>query len=137
MTIPERARSKIEGRKLLVELCGHWPSFRDAEVVAIRLERSVSDYACFQTCSVDMLLIGEPRMPTGQRIHLVLEFREVRNVCIAHFQNQNPIRGLLISESVDEEPPTLLVDFQPVHDSGFSIVLHCGGIRLLGASVLS
>ena len=96
----------IDGAELLVDRFGSWPSFHDAEVLWIRLDRR--NGLQVQGPTVEMLLHvfemtseitedGYYRLKNHSQVHF--RFEHVTELQIADFNHQNAIFGLTI---VDE-----------------------------------
>ncbi len=94
----------IPGAELLTAVFGRWPSFHDAEVVRLALERSepygdgpdlVADVHAFE--------MTDEVSPDGSyvlRRHVLVtfRFRGIANVHIKAFNNQNALAGLAITD---------------------------------------
>jgi hypothetical protein len=104
-----RAAPKIPGAEKVVEIFGHWPSFHDAEILWLRLDRRdpqggagpVLEFAvhCFE--------MTDQVAPSGHyvlRKHTLVHFRfrEVSDLRIEEFNQQNAIFGLEIVNEADE-----------------------------------
>jgi hypothetical protein len=91
----------IQGAADVVSWFGWWPSFHDAEVVGLLLDRgnpSVVRVHYFNTTSVIS--------PTGHYVtekHAVVtfEFREIVNIDLAHFNHQNVLSAIIIRNTDD------------------------------------
>jgi len=101
--------TQIEGANLLVERFGFWPSFEDAEVIALKFERGnhmqvvergawaerlgESLAATFLVFDARHALISPARKPT----EAVIRFEPLTSFKMSGFNYQNPILGLNIS----------------------------------------
>jgi hypothetical protein len=93
--------STIEGGSAVVAHFGAWPSFHDAEVVSVHLQRSsacsLSIHAFNMTSSVD----GTGHFITKDHGIVTFEFEEIRELQLNNFNEQNVIFGLKISHESD------------------------------------
>jgi len=81
---------QIPGREVVIEWFGEWPSFHDAEIVALRLARSGS--------SLLQVYPYYPRKPAT--VNFI--FDEVTDVELSDFSVQNVIIGLDIEQVTDQ-----------------------------------
>jgi hypothetical protein len=90
----------IPGADLVTSVFGYWPSFHDAEVVRIGLERT-TDFGSGPSLTADvhafeMTSEVDPRGYYVLRHHVLVSFRfdGVQQLQISNFNNQNAILGL-------------------------------------------
>lgn len=86
----------IEGAREFVKWFGHWPSFHDAEVIHVHLDRSGTSSLLVSTCELTSELL--PNGLYGSRKNVDVEFvlSEVQDLELAEFNQQNVIFGLSV-----------------------------------------
>ena len=96
---------KFDGAELVFDRFGYWPSFHDAEIHWIRLDRLGT--ADLQGPTVEMLVhafeITSEVAPEGHHVlqkHSLIHFRfeQVSNLNLDEFNHQNAIFGLSITD---------------------------------------
>ncbi len=105
------AVGRIEGAEKLISIFGHWPSFHDAEVVWVRLDRRpVHEDAYLPTleASIHTFEMTNEVGPDGYfvlRHHVLVHFRfhEVDELQLEGFNCQNALFGLMISDIRDRQ----------------------------------
>ena len=96
----------IEGAGKLLAIFGYWPSFHDAEVLWIRLDRKPaadSDYGPTLEALIHAFEMTSEIDPKGYyvlRHHVLvhLRFREVVGLRMEHFNHQNVLSGVNFTE---------------------------------------
>ena len=104
--------ARITNSAALVDVFGCWPSFHDAEVLAIRLDRSGASGGPELEADVHVFEMTSTVMPAGfyeLRHHtlVTLRFEGVDELSLEGFNNQNALMGLLI-EDISSRPQELL-----------------------------
>ena len=93
----------FENSESVVEALGSWPSFHDAEVIFLKLDRA------------DRVLEAGIELPPttkpGSRCQVNLRFTGIRDLDIDGFNEQNVLSELLI----EQEPNELRVTFGPCY----------------------
>jgi hypothetical protein len=128
----------VSAHEQLTSIFGGWPSFHDAEVLSIRLEREGSDRwqspALFAKVHV---FAGRPdeNSPTGVEFynHTLVTFRFdlVVDLELSGFNHQNAIFDLRIEPSPDDASErTILVTFEPSFGVGCSF--SCQSVEVIG-----
>jgi hypothetical protein len=129
---------KIIGHEKLTNIFGYWPSFHDAEVISIILEKIGKDeregpvlYAKIHVFQMD------PEKTNGGKkfvfhCHSIVTFRftMVKNLLLNEFNHQNVIFGLKISEKYDEERKKNLFEVEFEHSFGISCSFICDNIEI-------
>lgn len=122
----------IEGEEKLIRVFGRWPSFHDAEVWSLVLERtergtsvSATIHTFEMTSEVDSR--GYFRLKNHTRVQL--RFDECQAIDFSGFNHQNALFGLVISE--EDAGATFSVAFEPSH--GLSGRLKCRSISVVEA----
>jgi len=125
----------VEGHERLTEIFGGWPSFHDAEVTGIRLERRGRDewegpiaFVSVHVC--EGYREDERSTIVKWRKHTVVTFRfsRVVDVSMTDFNQQNAIWDLTFETGRPESTdltwvgPAYRVTFQPSFGVGFSFV---------------
>lgn len=112
MTIPV---DQIKNASLVTDFFGHWPSFHDAEVLEIHLDRinvsmSLKLYAFEMFKEVD----DKGYYKQDKHCHIVLKFIQLDELELADFNQQNVISGLHIESAED----ALMVSISPCFGLG-------------------
>jgi hypothetical protein len=141
---PDAVISAIEGASLLIDRFGEWPTFADAEVLALDLDRGNHRWV-IQTNAWDRRIppsltatffIFDRRYfsesPERKETKAVIRFEEFERFAIEGFNHQNPIVGLGIEfeYSTNLRKNLFAVDWGGTalpHEVSFT----CGHIRLL------
>jgi hypothetical protein len=113
--------SIVAGSEQLTTIFGHWPSFHDAEVVSMRLERIGEDLyespLLFASIHIFAVRRNESS-PTGVEFynHTIVTFRftMVRDLYLAEFNHQNAIFDLIFEKPADAPEVTpIKITFEP------------------------
>jgi hypothetical protein len=119
---------EILGAERLTSVFGHWPSFHDAEVVRLSLDRAGRDAAASQCPRVTAELYAFEMTrevgPDGTYVLrnkslVTLEFREVVDLTIQQFNCQNALFGLRIINV--GEPQMERVRFEVRFDAAYGL----------------
>jgi hypothetical protein len=108
---------RLEGSETIDQLFGSWPSFHDAEILRIEIDRSGPRVA------ID-LLMPRPR-GSARDISIKLLFHEVDDLSLSDFNHQNVISYL------DLEPTSngrMKVTFEPIFGAAFSFTCMRGEV---------
>lgn len=114
----------VEGSQKVEQVFGHWPSFHDAEVLEITLDRrghgaARSPTVRFTVCAFRMTDEVDSRGLYVLRDHVLVRFTlysaEVRQ--LEGFNSQNALSGLHFSRSPAPSDPdrVIQVDLEPSH----------------------
>jgi len=100
---------RLDGSEAVEALFGFWPSFHDAEILRIEIDRNGPRVAA------DLLAPVQP----GSRRHVVvrLVFHEVEDLTLNGFNYQNVIWSLALEVSSEER---IKVTFEPTFGAGCS-----------------
>jgi hypothetical protein len=92
----------IEGASEIVDWFGRWPSFHDAEVLSVVLERASE--SCIKIHTFEMTNKVDPRGFYVLQKHVIVSFwfEEVLSLSLTGFNNQNVISGLDLHKTNDE-----------------------------------
>ncbi|QEL16937.1 Imm50 family immunity protein [Limnoglobus roseus] len=101
----------IEGEEQLVAVFGYWPTFHDAEVLWLRLDRRSGGEASYGPTLEALVHAFEmtdevgPDGYYGQRFHVLvhLQFREVVKLRLDGFNHQNALHGLDFTDLRDRQ----------------------------------
>lgn len=127
----------VKGYEKLTEIFGRWPSFHDAEVTSIRLERGhPPKEGAAAYVSVHVFEAYHESGAIRYRNHAVvtLRFGSVVNISLTGFNHQNAIWDLTFepaeprSKDVTWTGPAYRVHFQPSFGVGLSFV--CSSIEV-------
>ena len=134
----------IEHSERLTDVFGAWPSFHDAEVVAIDLWRGDirpernSWVGAVLTAKIQVLEATQPGAThSGNDTLATLRFHDIDRVHLHGFNHQNAILGLLFQHEIRGEglPPFIRVHFQAAH--GVDATFVCFRIEVLSAEPYS
>jgi hypothetical protein len=90
----------IIGYEKVLTVFGKWPSFHDAEVISLALERDVGEECTAPRMTVTLhafRLEVSPDDPSRNDSLVSLQFRAVEKLKLADFNHQNAINGITIS----------------------------------------
>ena len=131
----------VKGHEKLTEIFGRWPSFHDAEVLGIRLDRRGSDEWEGPVVFVSVHVFegyreDEHSKEVKWRKHTVVTFRfsRVVDISLLDFNQQNAIWNLTFETGQPEYEastwvgPAYRVTFQPCFGVSFSFV--CGSAEV-------
>ncbi len=126
----------VENSGLLVNIFGYWPSFHDAEVLEMNLDRGVDGVDQSLTARIHLFEMTRVVASDGRllfRNHVVARFlfRGVVDLVLNGFNHQNVIEGLLIEVSDDggKIPESIVVDFDGCY--GVECSFRCKAVSLL------
>ncbi len=106
-----KIEDKIQNSHLLTNIFGGWPSFHDAEVLNLTLERKSTDasipgpeliadiYVFTMTSKVN----NEGKYVLENKTKVRLHFQEIQELEIAGFDQQNVLMGLSIKDISDQQ----------------------------------
>ncbi len=130
---------KIIGHEKLTAIFGYWPSFHDAEILSINLERNGNDEfeGPILFVTIHVFQMGPETTVTGKFIfhhHSLITFRfcRVGDLELNGFNQQNAIDGLSISKKPNKENKStkFIVDFEQSFGVGCSF--SCDRIAITG-----
>ena len=129
---------KIIGHEKLTNIFGYWPSFHDAEVVSIILERRGKDKweAPILYAKIHVFQMGPEETDNGKKHvfhhHSVVTFRFaiVENLILDGFNQQNVIFGLKISEKYNDERKQNVLEVEFEHCYGLNCSFICDNIEI-------
>jgi hypothetical protein len=112
---------RIVDYRLITDWFGCWPSFHDAEVLSMHLDRRSSEKGCGSKLTVRIHAYEmtsevdeRGRYKTIKHVIITLEFDGVQEIALDDFNCQNSLWDLSLEEAVDEdERPALGVSFRP------------------------
>ena len=100
----------VQGAEKLIELFGRWPSFHDAEVISLVLDRSGDDdgFGPSLVATIRAFDITDEVLPSGfpkltHECAAVFAFREVVQLQLTGFNSQNVMSGLHIIDIRDRQ----------------------------------
>jgi hypothetical protein len=132
----------IGGSAKLTSIFGGWPSFHDAEVTEIHLERGEinreAETFAFPVLTVKLVLWNltsrvtvTGHLETEHHTLAILQFSDVENLTISGFNHQNAILGLEIEHQLTDGRPLFHVSFDPAF--GMGCEFDCAAIAVLNA----
>lgn len=96
--------AKLLGSELVEEKLGSWPTFHDAEILTMVLDRSGPTLLV-------RILIGVPiRPPETWTFEVNLRFNDIDSLELSEFNHQNVISYLALSSITEERPSTLATE---------------------------
>ena len=131
----------VQGAEKLTELFGRWPSFHDAEVISLVLDRSGGDdgFGPSLVATIRAFDITDEVLPDGflkltHECAAVMAFREVVELQVTDFNSQNVLSGLHIIDIRDRqlERQHFEVWFAGVH--GLDARFQCRGVEVLAVT---
>lgn len=134
------ASDRVLGREKLTSIFGYWPSFHDAEVVWLRLDRGSADDSCGATVDA-MIHAFEMTSEVGSdgsyvlRNHTLVHFcfRDVVELELSGFNHQNALQGLTITDLRERQWEH--IHFEISIDPAFGVggSLQCHEVEILSA----
>lgn len=106
------AFTHIENHELVVEVFGYWPSFHDAEILWLKMERVEGTYQDYISPNIEFVIhVWEMTKETTengflklQKHHLIhFKFEDIYDVELGGFNNQNALFELKINEKSKNE----------------------------------
>jgi hypothetical protein len=122
--------SEIKNEKILTDLFGHFPSFHDAEIVSIHLERQGEDAPFLET---KIHIRSENSKADDRSLLVTLRFTHIKKCEIKGFNHQNVLSHLEIDQVEVEEhkPRRFQVRFPSLH--GCEAALSCREVIIIDA----
>jgi hypothetical protein len=128
--------SLVSGASLITEIFGFWPSFHDAEVLEVTLQRGAADHAGPSLSA--KIHVFEMTADVGSsghfvcRNHMIVEFRfsEIENLEMEGFNHQNAIDRLIIKS--DAAQLRRCVTFNSAYGLGADFT--CSSVEVLSAT---
>jgi hypothetical protein len=130
-------KNLVKGHERLTEIFGRWPSFHDAEIISIRLERCGRDQWEGPVAHVSVHVFEgyreneeSPTIKWRNHTIVTLRFAPVVEMSLSGLNQQNAIRDLTFESAGPENKnvtwvgPAYRVNFQPSFGVGISFV--CG-----------
>jgi hypothetical protein len=129
----------LENYKMVTDIYGCWPSFHDAEVRSILLDRNKTLFGVVSNARVELIVhcfeITQNVKNDGFfdliKHHLVhFVFSDVRDLIITGFNHQNAIVGLLFDPQPEDAAGNIFlnVSIDPAHGVEGSFIAHKGKI---------
>lgn len=131
----------VQGAEKLTELFGHWPSFHDAEVISLVLDRSGDDngFGPSLVATIRAFDITDEVLPSGflkltHECVTVIAFREIVQLQLTDFNGQNVLSGLHIVDIRDRqlERQHFEVSFSGVY--GLDARFQCRAVEVLSVT---
>lgn len=130
---------KIISFEKISEIFGYWPSFHDAEIINISLDRSGKDEweGPILFAKIHVFQMGPETKNNGKEFvyhhHLIVTFRftTVENLALGGFNQQNAIDGLEISEKYNEERKINVFGIKLSPGFGVQCSFDCDSIEII------
>jgi len=123
----------IKGYNKITDIFGYWPSFHDAEVLSVQIERDKDNgptvSAKIHVFEMKAKGILKSKFDFIKHSIVSILFGEVRQIDLNCFDNQNPIFDLDISDNANEEMAQFKVVFNGASEFGFSFI--CNNIEVI------
>ena len=97
--MPERAPDNVPGASELVSWFGYWPSFHDAEVLSIHLNRSGESTIAVHTRHRTNQVDDRGYFVTTKHVLVTFILEGIQAVQLDDFNHQNVISGLSLEET--------------------------------------
>ena len=133
------AAERIEGADKLTSVFGYWPSFHDAEIVWLRLDRRPVLEGLYGPTLEALIHTFEMTSEVGRdgsyvlRHHVLAHFRfhDVTGLELEHFNHQNVLFGLSITDIRDRQME--MIDFEVTLSSSFGLsgLFYCKRAELM------
>src|SRR6266436_3276343 len=128
---------KIQNRYPLTDIFGRWPSFHDAEVLRILLDRGESKLfrpsleATIHVFEMTSEIDERNRYVLKNHLAVTIRFIEIYNLSMKDFNHQNVLQGLNIDDISD--PELERIKFEVSFDGifGVSVKLQCKSISVV------
>ena len=141
MNVPN-IENEIVGSERLTSIFGGWPSFHDAEVTEIHLDRGEvnQDTATFEFPVLTIKLVlwnltsrvnANGYLETEHHTLAILQFSDVENLTMSGSNHQNAIMGLQIERQSNEGRTEFKVIFDPAF--GMGCEFSCSSVEVLNA----
>ena len=101
--------SKIQNSTLLIDIFERWPSFHDAEVLRITLDRGESQslgpylQATIHVFEMTSQIDERGRYVLKNHVAVTLRFSEISELSLEGFHQQNVLQGLYIADVSDRQ----------------------------------
>lgn len=96
-----QAWEKVEGTKEFVDWFGCWPSFHDAEVIHLHLNRSGGSSLLIHTCEMTSEVLPSGFYGSRKHVDVELLLEDLQGLDLEDFNHQNVIFGLTVSTVPD------------------------------------
>lgn len=93
MPLPSELRS-ITGAQELHDWFGFWPTFHDAEIVRLHLNRNAPSYLAVHTCEMTKRINSQGHYESEKHVVVEFIFDELLNLSLEGFSSQNVINSL-------------------------------------------
>jgi len=95
------ALKSIPGAAELTSWFGHWPSFHDAEIINLTLNRTGISILKIHTWEMTNETDGSGHFVLGKHVLVTFQFEEIISLDLADFNQQNVLFGLDLSRTDD------------------------------------
>ena len=131
--------SKIQNGDLLTDIFGRWPSFHDAEVLCITLDRGEAQsfvpylQATIHVFEMTSQIDERGRYVLKNHVAATLRFNEIYELSLENFNQQNVLQGLYIVDVSNRqmERITFEVTIEGIH--GVTAKFQCNAISVESA----
>lgn len=128
--------TRIQNSHLLEDVFGHFPSFHDAEVLRIVLERA-SGVAVLPTLEADIYTfevtseIKDGKYILKNRLLVTFQFLEIDELALEGFNHQNVLQELLIMDISDQQLEWLKFDVRFEGIFGVDVRFRCRNVKIV------
>lgn len=130
----------IQNSALVTNVFGYWPTFHDAEVINLSLDRGLFEPEA-QSFLMPFLIVSIEHWELTSEVNAkgyfvlrkrtisTLRFNEVDQLHLENFNHQNAIYGLTLNRLEEDGRTTFNVEFEGAH--GIDATFQCGSIEVL------
>jgi hypothetical protein len=129
----ESVVDRISGGEKLVAIFGYWPSFHDAEVIWLKLDRRLDDNGLSPTLETQIHAFETSKQVDEKGFYVLrhhvlvhLRFQDVVDLSLEGFNHQNALFGIEISDLTERQWEHIFfqVRFDSSHGMGASFQCH-------------
>jgi hypothetical protein len=136
--------AEIENKEVLTEVFGYWPSFHDAEVLSIHLDREGQSgyFGPTSSAKVRVFEITSEVSEHGSYIlrhHtlVTLRFFQVDDFQAGGFNHENTLWGLAITDVSDRQLENIKFEVRFSSSYGLEMAFVCKAVRVVAAESYS
>ena len=132
----------IKGAEQLIDVFGRWPSFHDAEVVWLKIDRRSSGEGCFgptlnaqvHTFEITSEVDNDGFYVLRNHVLVHLQFSEVVESHFRWFNQQNALHGLTLIDISDRQLERVKWDVQFESAYGVDAAFQCHSLEVLSVA---
>ena len=131
---------KIIGHEKVIAILDKWPSFHDAEVLSVTLERDERSYIAppqMKAVIHAFRLEVSPGDPSRNNCLVSMQFRGIEELKLADFNNQNAINGISLSTHWSERLRCEVFNVRFLPGFGLGCEFQCNEIEVLSVQPIA